>query len=507
MLRVSAESAPESEMNDWQGMSLEEKVGQLLVVGFFGHEPDAHIRHLLQDRHVGGVILFARNIRDAAHVAELTRQLQALARRPLLVAADQEGGSVLRVRHGASLLPSAMGMGRLDEAAVADLGRICGEEMRAMGLNWNLAPVLDVNRPENPGIGIRSFGEDPAKVARYGAAYIRALQGAGVLACAKHFPGKGAAKLDAHLDLPRIDRDLAQLEESELVPFRAAIAADVASMLTSHCLYPRLDDQPATLSHRMLTGLLRNELGFGGLLVTDDMEMGAIARYSPWPAAAVAAFAAGADQILICHDPAKQASALDALVAAIQRGDVPEARLDQSLARIARAKARIAPRPATSVTELTERHAPAVRQYCERIVEVLRDPAGQLPLGGETVDVYWPEMGVLTMVEEGTLGEELVREAFRRRFADVRLVPFNPKEPDADAVSGGRPVVFFSANAHLYPGQARLIQSVREQARGFVLAPLRNPYDQALVPDSDTVVLGYGFLPNALAATVGAMID
>lgn len=491
-------------MTEWTHLSLEEKVGQLLMVGFTGTDTRGPVAKLLSDRHVGGVILFLRNIRDGNHVSDLTAALQSHARQPLLLAADQEGGSVLRVRDGASLLTSAMGTGRLGPDAVREVAQICGSEMRAMGLNLNLAPVLDVNVRDNPGIGIRSYGEDAKEVAVLAEAYVHGLQDAGTLACAKHFPGKGAAKLDAHLDLPVIDRDLAQLEAFELIPFVSAIRAGAAAVMTSHCVYSKIDPLPATLSKIMLTDVLRTKLKFDGILITDDLEMGAISRYHEGPAAAVASFAAGADVLLICASQDFQEKTIDALVKALKNGDVPMSRLDESLARLGRAKSRIAPRPVSTLNQLVANHGPRLDAICERIVEVARATV-PLPLSGGKIDVYWPNLSVLTKVEEGSAGEELVKKAFGARFEQVTIVPYDPVQPAIEPRQAG-PAVFFSANAHLYPAQARLMQQVRAHAKPFVLVALRNPYDLDLAGKEDTVLFSYGFLPNQLKATLGVLL-
>lgn len=492
-------------MTEWTHLSLEEKVGQLLMVGFTGTDARGPIAKLLSERHVGGVILFFRNIRDGNHVTDLTAALQGHARHPLLLAADQEGGSVLRVRNGASLLPSAMGTGRLGPDAVREVAQICGSEMRAMGLNINLAPVLDVNVRENPGIGIRSYGEDPHVVARLAEAYVEGLQDSGTLACAKHFPGKGAAKLDAHLDLPVIERDLAQLRASELIPFVAAVKAGAAAVMTSHCVYSKIDPLPATLSTKILTDLLRTEMGFDGILITDDLEMGAISRYHEGPAAAVASFAAGADVLLICASQEFQEKTIDALVTALKNGDVPMSRLDESLARLWKAKSRVASRPVSTLDQLLASHGPRLDAICERIAQVGRAPVTKLPLSGDRVDVYWPNLSVLTKVEEGTAGEDLLKTAFATRFKHASIISYDPVQPAVEPRAAG-PVVFFSANAHLYPAQARLMQELRATGQPFVLVALRNPYDQDLAGPEDTVVFSYGFLPNQLKATLAVLL-
>jgi beta-N-acetylhexosaminidase len=276
--------------------------------------------------------------------------------------------------------------------------------------------------------------------------------------------------------------------------------------MTSHCVYRGLDDKPATLSPRMLTQLLRQELKFPGLLITDDMEMGAITRYLDGTQAGVASFAAGADIILVCKSHAVQEATIDAIIAAVKAGTIPMARLEESFARIRQAKARISPRNKQKIGALTAANAPRMQEYCDRIVTVLRDPGERLPLRGETVDVYWPNMSVLTQVEEGSEGKELLQSAFARRFAHVRVVSYDPKNPEADTESAARPVVFFSANAHLFPAQAAYLEKVRKRSQPLILVALRNPYDAALVSPNDTVVASFGFLVNTINALTKTLL-
>jgi beta-N-acetylhexosaminidase len=498
-------------MNSSDNLTLEEKVGQLCHFGYVGLEPDEGIRRLLAERHVGGVILFGRNFREAAHLAELTRELQAMAARPLLFSADQEGGSVLRVRRGGTLFPSCRAAGRLGPEAARELGRMCGLEMRAVGLNIDFAPVLDINDPENPGIGIRSFGETAAEVSACGRAWLEGLQSAGVVATAKHFPGKGAARKDAHLALPVIDKSLAELEACEFQPFREAFAAGCLAAMTSHCVYPALDDRPATLSHRVLTGLLREQMRFEGIMVTDDLAMGAIAQARDAPAAALESFKAGADQILICRNLERQEGALDKLLAALRSGEVPMARLEQSLERIRRVKSWLASRPAPdeTIAELHQRNAPRVQALSDSAAQVLRDPGHLLPLKwrGERVGVLFPDLDILTPVEERTDGDARFLTSFLERLGGARAFRYEPREPDLaqpelrQFLNSVERLVFFSANAHLHPGQQKLLEHCAcRMGRSLLLVALRNPYDERLVPAAFTVVATYGFLDNALEA-------
>jgi beta-N-acetylhexosaminidase len=267
-------------------------VGQMFMVDFTGLEPIANVERLIAEEGVGGVILFDKNISAPRQVASLTNALQESARGagrpPLLIGVDQEGGPVARLRMGATHFPSAMAFGAArSEALAASAAGITARELRALGLHMNMAPVLDVNNnPANPVIGVRSYGEDPALVARLGTAAIRAMQASGVLATAKHFPGHGDTSQDSHVTLPVVPHAQARLDAVELLPFRAAIRIGVAAVMTAHVVFKALDpDRPATLSPAVL-GFLRSDLGFAGLIVTDSMGMRAITdRFPPGEAA------------------------------------------------------------------------------------------------------------------------------------------------------------------------------------------------------------------------------
>ena len=335
-------------------MTTQEKVGQMLVCGWSDVLPgdsvhvNAHAAALLDDLRVGGIILMGRNISPPRQLRALTASLQTRARAnglpPLLIATDQEGGRVQRLAPPAyAARPAAQALGQTGDAdaarqASADIGR----ELASVGINWDFAPILDVNNnPQNPVIGTRSYGAEADLVARMGTSAVQGLQqDARVMACGKHFPGHGDTDTDSHFALPRISHPRARLDALELVPFRAAIAAQISSIMTAHILFPALDARlPATLSPAILTGLLREELSFDGLVITDDLEMKGVADHWGAPEAAVLAVLAGADMLLCCHTLATQYAIRDALLSALASGRLSEARLDTSLARIARAKA------------------------------------------------------------------------------------------------------------------------------------------------------------------------
>lgn len=332
--------------NDALGRS----IGGLFMAGLPGPELDDSTINLIQGHGINDFILFRRNVQDPLQLKKLCQDLARACRRAHmaapLIAIDQEGGTVARLRAPHfSEFPDARVLGASERAEelLGAYARTCARELLDVGVNMNLAPVLDVC-PAGQGLVMerRSLGENPEQVARLGALVIREMQGQGLAACAKHFPGLGAVALDPHEARPVMARSRAELEACDLPPFQAAMAAGVAALMTSHTLYPHLDpDNPATLSAEILTGLLRRDLAYDGLIITDDLEMGAIVKEGPVADAALAAFLAGADMLLICEDHAKVLAAWEALRSAAE-GRIPGQRLSQSLARIAAVRARFA---------------------------------------------------------------------------------------------------------------------------------------------------------------------
>jgi beta-N-acetylhexosaminidase len=325
-------------------MNLKEKLAQLIMVGFEGARLDRSITRLVKTTRVGGVILFRRNVTTPEQVLTLTRGLQRLApKAPLFVAIDQEGGRVSRLPPPFTQFPPAATVGARKAVALTyATGEVMGRELAAVGVNMNMAPVLDVNTNEaNPIIGDRAFGDSPIVVEEHGLALLVGLQDHGVIACAKHFPGHGATSADSHLELPEVDVSLRQLERIHLRPFEHAIANRLAALMTAHVRYPALDARaPATLSKKIVTGLLRRAMGFDGVVITDDLEMKAIADHHDAGDAALKAFLAGADVLLFCRDQSAPDQAIEALAKAVNRGRLTEARIDQSLNRILRLKER-----------------------------------------------------------------------------------------------------------------------------------------------------------------------
>jgi len=338
-------------------LALRRTIGQLLIAGFHGQQIPSELKEIAREWSLGGVILFARNISEPEALAELCHEAARLVPQvPLWVSMDQEGGRVARLKPPFTEWPPMATLGRSGDAALAErFARAAASEMRAVGITLDYAPVLDIwtNRA-NRVIGDRALAETAADVARLGAVIVRAMQEEGVAACGKHFPGHGDTVADSHEELPLVEQPPERLREVEFEPFRAAIAAGVASIMTAHVFVPSLDEtQPATLSRRVVGDILRRELGFEGVIISDDLEMKAISKDIPIPSAAVRAIGAGCDAILLCNEgPALQHAALEALVYAVENETLSLSRVEDALKRQQRAKERflgasVAMRPPT----------------------------------------------------------------------------------------------------------------------------------------------------------------
>jgi beta-N-acetylhexosaminidase len=334
-------------------MSSDLNLGQLFVMGFDGHTVSDDARRLLKGGKLGGAILFKRNIDSLEQVIELNSELVALGTEthPTLISVDQEGGRVARLRGIMTDLPSmrAVGAASLDDEDLPyRLGAMMARELGALGFHMDYAPVLDVDtNPDNPVIGERAFAREPERVAHHGAQMIRGLQQAGVAACGKHFPGHGDTEVDSHLALPTLPHDLDRLTSVELVPFEAAVAAGVASIMTAHVLFPALDGElPATLSRPILHGLLRQRLGYDGVIVSDDLEMAGVAAHWEVEELVIRGLKAGVDQFLICHTAEKVDRAIAATEKALASGELDRAAIEEKLRRVAELKQRFIGAPA-----------------------------------------------------------------------------------------------------------------------------------------------------------------
>ena len=491
-------------------MTLTEKIGQRLVGGFPGPEMSGEFIRLVQTYKIGNVILFQHNVESSEQLLRLCRSIQELVRRETghgaFITIDQEGGAVTRLPRDAVNVPGAMALAATGDPENAyRAARLTAAELRAFGIHFNLAPSVDVNcNPDNPIIGVRSFGDTPEQVARYGLAALRGYREGGVLCSAKHFPGHGDTAMDTHVSLPCIDKSLDQLEACELKPFQALIDAGCPAVMTTHILFPRLepDNVPATMSRRIITGLLKERMGFAGLVVSDCMEMDAIARYYGTARGAAAAMAAGVDLVFVSHTAASLEQAALAVREAVESGEISIEEMDASVEKILRLKAGFC-RPPEGVPGMAE----AMEES-----DALRRASVTLVRGGI------PEMGGSPffcgcagyragLVSNREPGGETFPEFFAGRFGGDFLV--TGKDPDrdeirsaADAARGHSSIFVGTYNGHLFPGQLELVKELGKLGIPMVVTALRNPYDLRAAPEGAAAIAAWEYSPAALQALI-----
>lgn len=515
-------------MKKVQDMTLREKIGQMLLCGFEGTEATDQLKALIAEHHIGGVIYFARNVEQTGQVAELSEQLQQIAEQsgtlPLWVSIDQEGGMVARITEGVALMPGQMALaagaiGLKDGGdAVYEAALISGKELRALGINLNFAPVLDVNNnPDNPVIGVRSFGESAELVAEFGHRSVQGFQDANVVATAKHFPGHGDTSVDSHLDLPTIIHDQARIRSLELVPFIRAIEGGVDAIMSSHIYFPAFESEklPATLSKSVLSGLLREELGYAGVIMTDCMEMNAIAEHYGTVAASVMAIEAGADLVLISHRLDRQIGAIDAIEQAVKEGRLSESRIDASVARLLALKERrglLVPQSGSAAEVGTAEHRAVAQRLSEASITLVKDEQGLLPLKRVRTLAVTVAAAVSSGVDEAYAGPASLGAALAERGLDVieRVLPLAEvgglMGSVLAAAEDAEQIVIGTYNARFHPAQVELVRALQALGKPLVVVALRVPYDLLELPEVSTFIAAYESRPLALQSTAKGLL-
>ncbi|MBH8592013.1 beta-N-acetylhexosaminidase [Paenactinomyces guangxiensis] len=503
-------------------MTLEEKVGQMVMGGFYGDVPSEDARRLIQEAHVGSIILFSYtgNVKDPLQTAKLTNGLQKMAtetrlKLPLFIATDQEGGVVARLTTGATQLPGNMALGATrDRKLVQKAYKITAQELRAIGIQMNLAPDLDVNvNPANPVIGVRSFAEDPRLVAQMGTEAIRALQKNNVVATAKHFPGHGDTNVDSHLGLPVINKSKEELERVELVPFKQAVNSGIDAIMTAHINVPALDptpDLPATLSKPILTGLLREKMGFNGLIITDSMTMAGVANsFGGIPQASVKAVEAGADIILLTPELTtdEQIEVYQEIVDAVRSGTLSEKRIDESVLRILKAKwkydlykDRFVDLRKVSKKVGTEKSAAQAQEIAMKSVTLVKNEGNLLPLKLSADQ----KLGIISQYP---ILDQV--KAYHSNAEEIYMKSTNPTDAEiAQAVEMAKNkdvLVVGTYSASLYPQQIKLVKELQKLNKPIAVVAFRNPYDIKDFPQVNAYLNVYGFRPVSLKAAVDTL--
>jgi len=491
------------------GMTLEEKIGQMFQVGFAGTEATSDIKKMIENYHVGGIIYFKRNIKSLQQVSDLSNELQILSARkrsglPLLISTDQEGGMVNRLA-GGTHFPGNMVLGATRESSLAEkAGRITAGQLRAVGINMDLAPVLDVsNNPLNLVIGTRSFGGDPLLVADLGVAFIKGMQAEGIIACAKHFPGHGDTTVNSHLDLPVIECQKERLEKVEIYPFKQAIKAGVDSIMTAHICMPAIESRkgiPATLSYNILTNLLRGKLGYKGVVITDCMEMKAIADSFGTVEGSVMAIEAGTDIVLVSHSLDKQKAAIEEVAGAVKEGRIIEERINQSVLRILGLKERrigLESPPISDYRKINKKAEEVAYQISRAGVTLVKDEDNLIPVSGSNdkkiLVVDFP-LKRLSMAEDDIEDNSLLVSFLIKEGIKVEQHTFLESDMEISLSEGTDLVIVCTFGAIHNTGQVKIIKKLLADSIPFIVLS-SNPYDLQLFPEVPTFLTIYDYSP------------
>jgi beta-N-acetylhexosaminidase len=501
-------------------VDLEDLVGERLMIGLSGPTLTDDDIAVFRETRAAGLILYRRNFDGPDAVLALISGLEAALGRRLLVATDHEGGRVIMFGQAVTIFPDNLAVGTAGEEAFAfRQGLVEARELRRLGVDLNLGPVLDVlTERYSPNIGIRSYGKDPRIVARFGTARIRGMQKGGLSACPKHFPGKGHSPLDAHLRLPIIESTWAEMHATHLPPFMEAIAAGAECVMTSHPVYPNLDPAgvPATFSRLIVEDYLRGELGFRGVIVSDDLEMGAIGESCPLGEASVRAAAAGHDLLLVCHTAAAQRAAARALVEAFRSNRLPRPGLERAAERVRRLRlARSARAEGGPPAPEIDGHALAMA-VATRAVTQTGTPAADFKrrLNGR-VAVIFPRFSDLAprITIEPEIADErgYLATAFGRIGVEPTLSVVGIEPTPAEIAGAGAAAraadatVLFLFDGHLYPSNRALLDAVQDAARTLAVVLLRDPYDAVLLRPGVLGLTAYGFRRCQLDAVIARL--
>ncbi|MBS4192451.1 beta-N-acetylhexosaminidase [Bacillus sp. FJAT-49705] len=512
--------------------AIKKKVGQLMVFGFYGKEVTQEIKTLIRDYHLGSIILFGRNIGTPEEVLKLTIELQKEAKEaghkhPLLICTDQENGAVRRLGDGTTVFPGAMLLGATNNPENAyKIGNATGKELKALGINWNLSPVLDVNNnPKNPVIGVRSFGETPENVSEFGQELMKGMQRSGVMTTLKHFPGHGDTNIDSHLDLPIIDHDLERLQNVELKPFKDCISNGADAVMTAHVYFPAIESRkgvPATLSDKVITGLLRDDLHFDGVVTTDCMEMNAISETIGTPKGAVEAIKAGADLIMVSHSYEPQINSLEAVIRAVETGEIPLEQINSAHNRVEKLKEKyldwndLQLDKYIKVPELVgckEHHEMATEIYRQGVT-IVKNEESILPIEGDVnhrVLLVYPENTSTMAVEDKRYSTFSLGECIKEIHQSAIVVQLSnpPTKEEMEVVSQQAKafdtVIVATLSAQAGSSQTKLVEKIYEANNRVIVVATRSPYDLAYLPNVPGYICTYEFTTPALKMAASAI--
>ncbi len=497
-------------------MTLKEKVGQLVIAGFVGYEYDDHIRSLVEKYKLGNVVLLTRNFQNIKQFHDLCFKIYTEIKKNAnilpFMTITQEGGMVTRIVREATFFPGNMTLGATKQEYAYEVGRLMSEELLAMGINLNFAPSLDINNnPDNPVIGVRSYSDNPQVVAKYGLDFIRGMQSTGMIATAKHFPGHGDTDVDSHFGLPSITHNRERIEKLELVPFKKVIN-EVKAIMPAHIFFAAFEENqiPVTISKKVITGLLRQKLGFQGLIISDAMEMKAIADHYGVAKGAVLALLAGQDQIIVSANYQYQIEVLEAIEQAVIEGTIPEAMLDEKVNRILSYKKEL-----TSIYEnkfvdkrYEEKEEIILNKQSKAYVGNIVDESLTL-VKGENLNpnlstlVLAPSPFTMTVVEEDVSNRSIVKIVNQEGFKGQAIkISVNPNHLEiAELIEKAKEyeqVLVCTYNASHYQGQVDLINQLFDHAFRLFVLSTKSPYDIFKFKQVKNYLCLYEYTPNSI---------
>lgn len=490
-------------------MNLDEQIGQHLVIGIPGTVATPEIIQQFKDTHAGGLILFRTNFESATQLRKLISDLEQALGRSLLICTDHEGGRVVMFGEETSIFPSNQAIGKTGNTQYARLqGEQEARELRRLGIDVSFSPVVDVlTSSYSPNIGIRAYGSDADLVAKMGAARLSALQVEGISAVAKHFPGLGAAGVDPHEELPTVNISLDELQTKHLVPFERAMRTNVHGIMSSHGVYPQIDNTPATFSKKLIKEMLRGKTGYKGVVFTDDLEMGALKKICSVGEAAVRALEAGHDMVLVCHDLSAEKEAYSAIKQAYATGRLTEADLQASLKRIEMLKGRryerFAALPATELRAQKEKSdvLSLIQTICTESVTVLQEGPSIDP--SKKTAILFPSIGSLAskvLIEPALQKPEVfIQQTLTGAGSEAAVinVPLDPSESDIqtalNTAQSSDQIVLFVYDAHALASNKELLTRVQATGKPLVVVLMRDVYDLSFVAKNTRCLTNYGY--------------
>ncbi len=487
-------------------------VGQHLVAGFEGTVVSEELKKAVREDKIGNVILFAHNVESAGQLKQLCADIQSLMMEelgvPAFITIDQEGGAVSRLPKECAIVPSAMAVASTgDRQNAYQAGLITGTELHALGVNFNLAPVFDVNsNPQNPVIGVRSYGDKPEAAAAYACEMFRGLQEAGVFSCAKHFPGHGDTAVDSHVGLPKVDKSLEELMACELKAFQQGIDAGIPGIMSTHILFPQLEEKkiPATMSRTIMTGLLRDTMGFQGLTLSDCMMMGAIADQYGTVNGMVEALKAGVDLIFASHSVDLCVQAAEKMRQAVESGDKPLAEIEASTQRILSFKGKLTPTLDEEFALVGSKdHRDKVDKLYEKSLAIAQMPLNHIPPLGDNPLFVSCLPFVTTLASNPVVGGLSFADFLQEHFGGVsHTMPTDPSALSAAAIGAmakeHTSVVVGTYNGHIKRGQMEVVKQLASWGVPVTVFALRNPYDLSHLPENVTGIAAYAYNQQVL---------